>query len=81
MSDALPIGYPPCFEVGARPLLLDPSVDAESVHEQDLQSPAPGYAENSDPNVLTMPPAEEDMRRDAPDLLFDRAQDRRILGQ
>src|SRR5213080_1324801 len=36
------------------------SVDAESVHEQDLQSPAPGYAENSDPNVLTMPPAEED---------------------
>ena len=57
------------------------SVDAESVHEQDLQSPAPGYAENSDPNVLTMPPAEEDMRRDAPDLLFDRAQDRRILGQ
>jgi cytoskeletal protein CcmA (bactofilin family) len=56
------------------------SVEAEASPKEDIQSPTPVCAENSDSNVLTAHPADGGVRRDAPDLL-DRAQDRRIVGR
>jgi cytoskeletal protein CcmA (bactofilin family) len=38
------------------------SVEAEAPPKEDIQSPTPGYVENSDSKVLTMHPADEGVR-------------------
>ncbi len=54
------------------------SVDAKAPQKEDMQSPTPVCAENSDSDVFPIQPADEGVRHDA---LLDGAQDRRVLGQ